>query len=79
MRPQVQGFQTNVPKFIRLRTQRESSEIRSRWVPDPTFLELSPVTSIFPTHDKQAWERGDLSTDALGAYIGDWSVVLVHF
>ena len=57
----------------------KSSEIRSRWVPDPTFLEMSPVTSIFPAHDKQTWERGDLSTDALGAYIGGWSVVLVHF
>lgn len=57
----------------------KSPELRSRWTPDPTFLEMSPVKSKYPKHDKQAWERGDLSTDAVGTYIGDWSVVLVHF
>ncbi|CAL1140129.1 unnamed protein product [Cladocopium goreaui] len=40
------------------------------WVPDPTFLEMSPVKSSYPQHDKQAWERGDLSTDGVGTYIG---------
>eukprot|EP00435_Cladocopium_sp_Y103_P073233 s113_g42.t2 len=40
------------------------------WTPDPTFLEMSPVNTKFPAHDKQAWEQGDISTAALGVYIG---------
>ena len=42
----------------------------SRWTPDPTFLEMSPVMTKFPAHDKQAWEQGDISTAALGVFIG---------
>eukprot|EP00438_Fugacium_kawagutii_P017384 Skav228954 [mRNA] locus=scaffold3820:90112:92322:- [translate_table: standard] len=34
------------------------------WVPDPTFLAYSPVTTSFPPYDKQAWEAGDVSTAA---------------
>ncbi|CAL1167555.1 unnamed protein product [Cladocopium goreaui] len=40
------------------------------WTPDPTFLEMSPVMTKFPAHDKQAWEQGDISTAALGVFIG---------
>ena len=42
----------------------------SRWVPDPTFLELSAVKTIFPPHEKQEWENGILSSGALAAFIG---------
>ena len=36
--------------------------VSSRWTPDPTFLEESPVMTQFP--------QGDISTAALGVFIG---------
>ncbi|CAL1166478.1 unnamed protein product [Cladocopium goreaui] len=40
------------------------------WVPDPTFLELAAVKTIFPPHNKQEWEDGIISSGALAAFIG---------
>lgn len=34
------------------------------WVPDPTFLTLSPLEVIFPPYDRQAWLMGDKRTAA---------------
>ena len=42
----------------------------SRWVPDPTFLELAAVKTIFPPHNKQEWEDGIISSGALASFIG---------
>ena len=44
--------------------------VSSRWVPDPTFLELAAVKTIFPRHNKQEWEDGIISSGALASFIG---------
>ena len=31
---------------------------------------MSPVMTQFPPHDKLAWEQGDISTSAIGVFIG---------
>ena len=36
------------------------------WTPDPTFLDVSPLSLTFPQHDALAFARGDLSTQSLG-------------
>ena len=37
------------------------------WVPDPTFLSLSPTKITYPPYDRSDWARGGMSTEA--AYI----------
>lgn len=34
------------------------------WVPDPTFLRLTPMKITFPEHDPDAWAKGDSRTAA---------------
>ena len=36
------------------------------WTPDPTFLDLAPLTLLFPAHDRTAFQRGDFSSQATG-------------
>eukprot|EP00438_Fugacium_kawagutii_P020665 Skav217588 [mRNA] locus=scaffold3512:58692:63474:- [translate_table: standard] len=48
---------------------RTLSTFARMWVPDPTFLALSPVTTAFPAHDKLAWAIGDVSTAGAGTPI----------
>ena len=39
------------------------------WTPDPTFLDLAPVTLLFPANDPLALARGDISTQGAGVDI----------
>lgn len=32
------------------------------WVPDPTFLELQPLSLVFPPYDGRGWSRGDYTS-----------------
>ena len=34
------------------------------WVPDPTFLSLSPTKITYPPYDRSAYARGSMSTEA---------------
>ena len=34
------------------------------WVPDPTFLSLSPTKITYPPYDRSDWARGGMSTEA---------------
>ena len=36
------------------------------WTPDPTFLDVAPLSLVFPQHDALAHSRGDLKTQSLG-------------
>ena len=36
------------------------------WTPDPTFLDVSPLSLVFPQHDALAYVRGDYATQGLG-------------
>ena len=36
------------------------------WTPDPTFLDLDPLSLVFPANDRLAYSRGDYSTQAAG-------------
>ena len=36
------------------------------WTPDPTFLDLDPLSLVFPKNDRLAFRRGDYSTQAAG-------------
>lgn len=39
------------------------------WVPDSTFIEMSPQAVIFPRHSPSGWLRGDKATGAKGSYV----------